>query len=93
MLITPYDYRGLSFFHWVLGMIGVFVSYVVFRYILLKPLLRILLILILRKSENGRNLCPQCGYDIRQCPGRSPECGTEVDDWRPIRKGTEHARQ
>jgi hypothetical protein len=41
------------------------------------PLL--LLIRRLRRRINPPlNLCPQCGYDLRACKERCPECGTEI---------------
>ena len=39
------------------------------------PLIRVFVVTRRRRHRLARQLCPDCGYDLRGTPGRCPECG------------------
>jgi hypothetical protein len=51
------------------------VPYWLITVVLSSPLLHALLVARRRRRRSARQLCPDCGYDLRATPRRCPECG------------------
>jgi hypothetical protein len=80
--LTPSTIKNLGIGGFLLGLAICGFAYVVFRYLLLKPSIKLVARFLLRGNTREHS-CPTCGYDIRATPERCPECGSILQAWKP----------